>query len=281
MPPKTIKPAQHLKPSGQMGEEGKVLASKKLAEPQSEDNAATNDDILRAVQSLRDDCSKQFTDTMDAINGIKSELLSQAQRMGAAEERISQAEEDVSALQHKVNKLEETTEVLRNKVQDLEDRGRRSNLRLIGLPEKNEGSNMCAFIENFFPAILRDEFGSPPVIERAHRVGQVNPNRPSTPRAIVIKFLNYQDREKALRAARKMKELRYEGQRISLFPDLSAETRQRQRQFDGVKAQLRGMEIRYGMLYPAHLIVTHAGQRHVFKTVAEAEDFVRSVRTNA
>ncbi|KAL0184316.1 hypothetical protein M9458_020012, partial [Cirrhinus mrigala] len=68
MPPKTIKPAQHSKPSGQMEEEGK-----------SEDNTATNGDI---------------TDTMDAINGIKSDLLSQAQRMGAAEERISQAEEE-------------------------------------------------------------------------------------------------------------------------------------------------------------------------------------------
>lgn len=120
--------------------------------------------------------------------------------MGAVEERISQAEEDVSAL----NKLTETTEFLRNKVQDLEDRGRRCNLRVIGLPEKTEGSNMCAFIENFFPAIQRDEIGSPAAMERAHRVGQVNPNCPSTPRAIVIKFLNYQDREKALRAARKM-----------------------------------------------------------------------------
>lgn len=84
-----------------------------------------------------------------------------------------------------------------------------------------------------------------------------------------------------MRAARKMKELRYEGQRISLFPDLSVETRQRQQQFHGEKAQLRGMEIRYGMLYPAHLIVTYSGQRRIFKSVSEAEDFIRSVRTTA
>ncbi|KAL1257980.1 hypothetical protein QQF64_011224 [Cirrhinus molitorella] len=65
MPPKTIKPAQHSKPSGQMEDESKVLDSKKLAEVQSEDNATTNYNILHAVQSLRDDCSRQFTDMMD------------------------------------------------------------------------------------------------------------------------------------------------------------------------------------------------------------------------
>lgn len=263
MPPKTIKSGHHSKPSVQMEEENTALASKKLTEAQVEFNAATNDDILSAIRSLKADFTKHSADTLDAINGIKTDLLSQSQRIGEAEERIAQTE-DVSALQHKVKKLEETTDFLRNKVQDLEDRGRRSNLRLVGLPEKSEGSNMCAFIEGLLSKVLNDTFSSTPVIERAHRVGQVNPNCPTTSRAIVMKFLNYQDKEKALRAARKMKELRYEGQRISLFPDLSAETRQRQRQFDGVKAQLRGMEIRYGMLYPAHLIVTHSDQRHIF-----------------
>lgn len=244
MPPKNIKSGQHSKPSVQMEEEN-LIASKKLTEAQSEFSAATNDDILSAIHSLKADLTKQSTDMLDAMNGIKSDLLSQSQRIGEAEERISQAEEDVSALQHKVKKLEETTEFLRNKVQDLEDRGRRSNLRLVGLPEKTEGSNMCAFIEDLLPKILKDTFSSTPVIERAHRVGQLNPNRQTTSRAILMKFLTYQDKEKTLRAARKMKELRYEGQWISLFPDLSAETRQRQWQFDGVKAQLRGMEIRF------------------------------------
>ena len=76
-----------------------------------------------------------------------------------------------------------------------------------------------------------------PSIERAHRVGQVNPSWSSAPRLIVMKFLNYKDREKTLRATRKQKEVRYENQRVNFFPDLSAETRQRQRQFNGVKAR--------------------------------------------
>ncbi|CAM4706512.1 unnamed protein product [Leuciscus chuanchicus] len=176
MPPKNIKSGHHSKPSVQMEEENLALASKKLTEAQVEFNTSTNDDILSAIQSLKADFTKQSTDMLDAINGIKSDLLSQSHRIGEAEERIAQTEEDASTLQHKVKKLEETTEFLRNKVQDLEDRGRRSNLRLVGLPEKTEGSNMCAFIEDLLPRVLNDTFSSTPVIERAHRPKRVSAN---------------------------------------------------------------------------------------------------------
>lgn len=43
-----------------------------------------------------------------------------------------------------------------------------------------------------------------------------------------MKFLNYKDPEKTLRAASRMKEVRFGNQRVSLFPDLAAETRQHQ-----------------------------------------------------
>lgn len=181
---------------------------------------------------------------LDAVNGIKRDLLSQSRRIGEAEERISQAEEDIIALQQKVIQLERTAKMLGNKVQDQEDKGRCSNLRLVGLPEKTEGPDMCKFLERWLPMALDDTFTSAPIIERAHRVGPVNSNRSSTSRPIVMKFLNYKDREKTLGAARRQKEVRYENQRVSFFPDLSAETRQQQRQFDGVKARFRSMNIR-------------------------------------
>lgn len=172
-------------------------------------------------------------------------------------------------------------EILSNKIQEQEDRERRSNLRLVGLPEKMEGTDMCNFLEGWLSAVLGDAVTPIPVIERAHRIGQVNSARFSAPRSIVIKFLNYKDREKTLRAARKLKEVRYENHRVSFFPDLSAETRQHQRQFDGVKAQFRSMNIRYGMLYPTHLVITHDGQRLIFTSVPEAEDYLRRIQTAA
>lgn len=280
MPPKATKPGQQSKSPTQV--EGDNVSREKTSQHEDEvksaANATTNEVILSAINSLRADFSKQSVEMLDAIKSIQSDLVTHSKRIGESEERISQTEEDVTALQRKVKKLEEITSSLRNKVQDLEDRGRRSNLRLVGLPEKTEGSDTCAFLENWLPKILTDTFDHAPVIERAHRIGQIHPNRPTTPRPIVMKFLNYKDKEKCLRAARRLKELQYDGKHVSLFPDLSTETRQQQRQFDGVKAQLRDKGIRYGMIYPASLIVTHADRRHIFKSVPEAEDFIRSVQ---
>lgn len=229
MPPKNIKPGQQPKSQPQTSSDNVDQINKQVDNEQSDANGneATNS-ILSAIQSLRDDTTKQSSDILEAINGFKTELLSHSKRIGEAEERISQMEEDVNTLRQKAKKLEQTVETLSNKIQDLEDRGRRSNFRMVGLPEKTEGSDVCAFLEEWLPKVLTDCFTAAPIIERAHRVGQINPNRPAAPRTIVMKFLNYKDREKTLRAARKLKEIHYGDHRISLFPDLSAETRQRQ-----------------------------------------------------
>lgn len=102
---------------------------------------------------------------------------------------------------------------------------------------------MCAFLEDWLPKVLSDTFSVAPIIERAHRVGQINPNCPTAPRTIVMKFLNYKDREKTLRATRKLIEIKYGDQRFNHFPDLSAETHQQQRRFDALKALLRSMDL--------------------------------------
>lgn len=143
-------------------------------------------------------------------------------------------------------KLKQTVLSLCDKITNYEDRSRHSNLRLVGLPEKTEGRDMCGFLEKWLPGALGNCFTSLPVIERAHRIGPLNPGV-STPRVVIMKFLNYRDREAAMSAARK-KETFYESHRLSLFPDLSPETRRMQRRYDGVKAKLRTLNIRYGML---------------------------------
>ncbi|KAL7872549.1 hypothetical protein SRHO_G00075320 [Serrasalmus rhombeus] len=98
-----------------------------------------------------------------------------------------------------------------------------------------------------------------------------------TPRVVIIKFVNWRDRETVLKAARKTTDLRYENHRVSFFPDLSAETRKLQRNFDDVKARFRALGVRYGMLYPAHLIITHNDKRRIFKSVTEAEKYIQEI----
>lgn len=246
-------------------------------ERDSANSAPTNGEILLAIHSLKVDFGSRFTDILEAMNGIREDLAKHSQRLSEAEGPISQTEDDVATLKEKIKRLDHTVETLKDRIQDQEDRGRRSNVRLVGLPEKSEGSDLGDFLENWLPTALPNTFTKTPVIERAHRIGPANSNQNARARTIIIKFLNYRDREATLKAAGKLGEVRHGGQRVSFFPDLSAETRQRQRLFDAVKTQFRARNIRYGMLYPAHLIITHGDKRRIFKSVKEAEDYIQNL----
>lgn len=124
---------------------------------------------------------------LEAVNGIKGDLIPHSQRIGDTEERISQTEDDVAALQGKVKQLERTVESLREKVQDQEDWSRQCNSRLVCLPEKTEGSDLCTFLENLLPKFIMT-----PVIEWAHRIGPFNPSQSTYPRTVIIKFFKLQ-----------------------------------------------------------------------------------------
>ena len=62
------------------------------------------------------------------------------------------------------------------------------------------------------------------------------------------------------------------------FPDLSAELHRQRRRFDGVKKQLRSLNIRYGIMYPAKLRLTFNGQSREFDSPADAEKFVQGIQ---
>lgn len=80
-------------------------------------SARSNTDILYAIRLLKQDLGKQSADMLEAINSIRGDLLSHSRRLGEMEERLSQTEEDVTALRLKGKQLEETTNTLRTKVQ--------------------------------------------------------------------------------------------------------------------------------------------------------------------
>lgn len=137
--------------------------------------------------------------------------------------------------------------LLTDKLDDLENRSRRSNLRLVNVPEKMEGTDAVAFLERWLPEVLRPTaFPAPLLIERAHRLpGRTQPNRSTRPRVLIVKFLNFQDKVCVMRAARAKGKVMCGDQGIMFFPDLSAELHRRRRCFDVVKQQLRSLNIRY------------------------------------
>ncbi len=74
--------------------------------------------------------------------------------------------EDRRAITDLRNKLERLTE----KMTDIEDRGRRNNVRLVGLPEGAEGTNAASFLRVNLSKWIPSLRGRDIEIDRAHRV---------------------------------------------------------------------------------------------------------------
>lgn len=164
----------------------------------------------------------RFDALLGAIQGIRGELKEISGRMTEIEERISTNEDEVSSLQAQSQTMKSTLEELTCKMDDLENRACHSNLRMVGLPEGKEGTDMCTFLKNMIPEVL-GEFPNPLIIERAYRIGSVQSQvgkgaSPVRPRVIVMKFLNYADKERVMAAARDAGEIKYNEAKIMFFP---------------------------------------------------------------
>lgn len=187
----------------------------------------------------------------------------------------------LTTLQSTTSALEKKVAALSWKIDDLENRSRRSNLRLVGLPEKSEGSDACAFLESWLPEALDMEpLRKPLAIERAHRIGSMrrsDTDRNTTPRVMIAKFLDYRDKERVMNAARVKKDVLFQNHRVMFFPDLSAEVNKQRRQFDEVKKKLRAKGLQYEFIFLARLRVTVNGQSHVFQTPSEVDVFLTNM----
>lgn len=241
---------------------------------------AHNMDVIQILDGIRNDFSSKIDMVLKAIQDVKRDVQDFSARMDEAEGRISSVEDTVNSEKGKTEALAKQVTLLTNKLDELENRSRRSNLRLVNVPEKMEGNDAVAFLEKWLPEALGPAtFPRPPLIERAHRLpGRTQPNRSAIPRVLIVKFLNFQDKVRVMRAARAKGKVICGGQEIMFFPDLSAELHRRRRGFDRVKQQLRSMNIRYGIIYPSKLRVSSDGQTREFESPADAEKFIQGLQ---
>ncbi len=103
----------------------------------------------------------------------------------------------------------------------------------------------------------------------------------SPPRAVIMKFLNYADKVRTLKAARAKAIVMLDKRKLMFFPDVSAELHKKRKRFDTVKKDLRDLnilELCYGILHPAILCVTYKGKRHLFDNPPDAQRFLQDLK---
>lgn len=114
-------------------------------------------------------------------------------------------------------------------------------------------------------------------VERAHRVPPQRGLVGSLPRTMILRLLNFRDRDELLRAARAVWEISYQNAKPLLFPDYTVETQKMRRSFDAVKAAMRSKSIKYSILFPAKLRVVDNEVVRLFTNPREAASWLESL----
>ena len=171
--------------------------------------------------------------SLTKIEQLLSTLADQVQEM---EIRIEANEDNLTDARTRIGKMEKEIAFLKEKTDDLENRSRRSNVKIVNIPERAEGNDAVGYVERLLPRLFGEEhFPAPVVIERAHRLGKAA----ERVRPILVKFLNYRDKDKVLRLARNKGTVYLDTNRVSFYPDYSIEVQHRLTAFNKVKKKLR------------------------------------------
>ena len=239
------------------------------------DRQEARDSLLKASRESKEDLlahiDKKTTDIQTSLTKIENSLSTLSEQVQELETRVGANEDNINEYCSRTEKLEKQLDFLKEKADDLENRSRRSNVRIINIPEKMEGRDVAGFLEQLIPKLLdSDNFPSPIVIERAHRVGKVS----DRPRPIIAKFLNFSHKEKVLRLAREKGDIFLDNKKISFYPDYSAELQRKREGFGGVKKKLREKNIDYALFYPAKLRIRHQGSVRFFSSPADVQSFL-------
>ena len=202
-------------------------------------------------------------------NSVATELATLKGTTGEMEKCLSSCTDDIVTLQREVARLKAQSESLQDKCEDLESRSRRNNIRIVGVPESHDSSTGAV------SALLQRAFSltEAPVLDRSHRVLLPAPRQGDRPRVTVARMHYFQDCANILRLAREKQQIKLDGMTISVYPDYMA--RIARAGYNGVRQQLRGLGgVRFGILYPARLRITHNNQERIFTMPEEAQTYI-------
>uniref|UniRef100_H3A6R1 L1 transposable element RRM domain-containing protein n=1 Tax=Latimeria chalumnae TaxID=7897 RepID=H3A6R1_LATCH len=192
-------------------------------------------------------------------SSINNKLDNFSQRLDASERRIGDVKDRVDHIENILSEVHQ----LREKCDDLENRARRSNLRIVGLPEGIEGRDPISFVEKLLVEVLGEEtFPGRVKIERAHR-------------ALRPWLLRFPDKIRILRRARELGQLTFKNQKIFFFPDVSADLQARRREFTEAWRLCHSLHLPFSLLHPAKLRVSLRDGPRFFVNPEEATEFLK------
>ncbi|KAJ1115702.1 hypothetical protein NDU88_003924 [Pleurodeles waltl] len=173
--------------------------------------------------------------------------------------------------------MERVLDVIRAKNEDLEAQSRQNNLRLIGLPESTDIGRMEDFVEEMLSDLFPGQLSRLLVVERAHRSLGPQPPPGAPPRPVIIRLLNYQDRDTILQLARERRPVIYKNTELNFFPDYTPGVHAAHRAFLLVKRSRAQTAARFSLIYLGKLKVQHGGSLQFFTDPKLAARYAKSL----
>lgn len=233
--------------------------------------------IHKVTQTFSDVMEEKLNKFSNMLEKISSTVESQSKRITAAEQRVSDVEDIVTDLETRLASAEKKIKQMADGIDDLENRGRRDNICILNLEEGTEGREPILFFESWLPTVLGLSTSAERSRIKIDRVYRGLGPRGARPRPVIIKLHNPRDKLRIMAAARKKPDLEHDGKQIFIHQDLSPVIRGKRRAFNDVCQALINKGIRFGMRFPATLIVNFNGKEHRFETRGEAEDFLKTL----
>ncbi len=153
-----------------------AIANGKLAfkEQQSTLDSVVTSAVRDAVDSVLIPALRKLREDIQATNNSVKELREEFEAMAAAAKQTRDRVDSVQATtredRNAVTDLRNQLERLTEKMTDMEDKSRRNNVRLEGLPEGMEGSDVAGFLRINLSKWIPSLKGRNIEIDQAHRV---------------------------------------------------------------------------------------------------------------
>ncbi len=151
-------------------------------------------------------------------------------------------------------------------------------MRLVGLPEGAEGSDVAGFLRVNLSKWIPSLKGRNIEIDRAHRVydGRKNSDRPHT---LIFRVLRWHDRSEILKGARQAYPVKCTQDNVTLlsFPDFSPAIATRRKSLVPVLRMMTAFGLQPFLAYPAVIKLQHGGEQRSFDSPRKAEDFISSL----
>lgn len=149
--------------------------------PDSDDSDTEHMPLIweKVADKILENMKERFDKLEQTLQIVQS---SQRELVESVEEQMLDHEGRITCLEKTVSGLKDENNALKLKVDDFEGRSRRNNIKIIAIPDHEEGGKPTEFVETLIPKLLGEgSFRAPVVIDRAHQTLRPPPTAGANP----------------------------------------------------------------------------------------------------